>query len=67
MDFMVAIGSWILYHYVCFVNFPFCYWILFFSKKDPSMKLLLLGYNINFLRDLSADQTNLEFQIPSLE
>ena len=67
MEFMVAFGSSILYHDLCFVNFPFCYWNSTCSKKDHSVKLLLLRNNINFLTNLSADQTTLKFQIPNLE
>ena len=50
------------------------YFDLLEKKKNPSVKLFsfskelsFLRNNINFLTNLSVDQTDSQFQIPSLE
>ena len=74
MEFMVAFDSWIIYHCLCPVYFPFSYWISTRLKKNPSAKLFffskklsILRNSINFLTNLSVDQTDLPFQVPNLE
>ena len=55
---MVAFDSWILYFYLDKKSF---------SETIFSKKLSFLHNHINFLMNLSADQTDMQFQIPSLE
>ena len=68
---MVAFDSLILYHYLHLVNFPFSYWISTCLKKILQWnchfykELSFLRNNINCLTNVSADQTNLQFPIPS--
>ena len=73
MKFMVAFDRLILCHYFRLENF-LVNWISTCLKKNPSLKLFpvfkdlsFLRNNINFQANSSADQTDIQFQIPSLE
>ena len=62
---MVTFNSWILYHYLGLVNyFLNVFWVAW--KKIIQWNCFLRN-NIDFLTNLSADQTDLQFQIPNLK